>query len=200
MSETHWVHNLCSRINFSLQHLHLLSGIVTLWSWIPKALEWSLISLSSPSVSYQLPGTVEPWFQVSILTASILMNRFHHLIPGFFFSCWALCFLSSPFNPPTILCPPSPPNLRVTPNDLTKTRYLSQVVIALFHLGHILYVKNLPHHKPGVSSLFLSCPYLKRLGIPPRFGSPSPSHSLPYLHQLIPSSLCSLIVFIIDSP
>lgn len=36
------------------------------------------------STSYQLPGTLEPRFQVSILTAPILMNRFHHLIPGFF--------------------------------------------------------------------------------------------------------------------
>lgn len=58
-------------------------------------------SLSSPSTSYQLPGTVEPWFQVSILTATILMNRFHHLIPGFF-SPIEVCFLSSPFNPPTV--------------------------------------------------------------------------------------------------
>lgn len=158
------------------------------WSWIPKTLEWSLISLSLPSAFHQLPGTVAPWFQVSILTASILMNRFHHLIPGFF-SPIELCFLSSSFSPPTILhhSPPLSPKSYSHTKWLNETRYLSQVITALFHCGHVLYVENLPYPKPGASSLFLSCPYLKQLGIPPRLGSLSPSQSLPCWRQLIPA-------------
>ena len=67
-------------------------------------------SRSSLSTSYRLPGTVEPWFQVSILTATVLMNRFHQLIPGFFSCYWALFSLLT-FQSAYYLTPSPHPNI-----------------------------------------------------------------------------------------
>lgn len=144
-------------------------------------------SLSSPSTSYQLPGTVEPWFQVSILTATILMNRFHHLIPGFF-SPIEVCFLSSPFSPPTVWFSTV---LESCQNQVSQPGSHSPP-----SFWHILCFQR--YHKPGVSRLFLSCPQLKQLGVPSRVGTPFLLQSLSYFLQFIPA-LCIPVVFIISS-
>lgn len=152
-------------------------------------------SLLSPSASYQLLETLEPWFQVFILTATILMNRFHHLIPGVF-SPIELCFLSSPFSPPTVW----PPNIL----ESCQMTYQYQACQPGSHSPSsfwpfLMCSKSALSQARGLQPFSL-LPLVKTTWSSPKTWSPisfTKSFLFPSTHS---SSLCIPIVFIISSP